>query len=35
MTDSSKRILRVIGGGIIIAALFIGLVVLFSKYYVN
>lgn len=35
MTDSLKRRLRILGGYLLIAALFIGLVIVFSKYYVN
>jgi len=35
MTDSLKRRLRIIGGLVLIGALFIGLVAIFSKYYVN
>ena len=35
MTDSLKRRLRILGGYLLITALFIGLVIIFSKYYVN
>jgi len=35
MIDSLKRKLRIIIGWFLIAALFIGLVIVLSKYYVN